>query len=361
MRKDLAGVTRGAKLAAATAVVAMVLAVAPSQAQDASVSVPAGQTSTVSLPVPVDVSYAGEGWNINASGGSATITAPPEGGQVTVPVTYEGTTISLTLVADGSVTQEDLNNAGEDIANGGDGGAVLHGGGGTAGDAAGSGPAGEGSGSGSGADGGAGAGSGGAGTADENGGGDGAAAGAQGGVPGGAPANNPAAAGGVDVSQAEYINLDATIEGQTITAQMGVMQALDLYNRFKDTDEAGVTLRYLNAKGEFIKGVQRKVDKSSRTLELTYPEGQTPDNPFIMELVRDSDNAAVLVVTLTDPNKETAGEVPNPDNGSGEGANADSKNGSSILPWAIGAGGVLLLIVLGWLLSRRLKSSQEAG
>ena len=163
------------------------------------------------------------------------------------------------------------------------------------------------------------------------------------------------------MSQAEYINLDATIEGQTITAQMGVMQALDLYNRFKDTDEAGVTLRYLNAKGEFIKGVKRKVDKSSRTLELTYPEGQTPDNPFIMELVRDSDNAAVLVVTLTDPNKETAGEVPNPDNGSGEGANADSKNGSSILPWAIGAGGVLLLIVLGWLLSRRRKSSQEAG
>ena len=125
MLKNLAGVTRGAKLAAATAVVAMVLAVAPAQAQDASVSVPAGQTSTVSLPVPVDVSYAGEGWNINASGGSATITAPPEGGQVTVPVTYEGTTISLTLVADGSVTQEDLNNAGEDIANGGDGGALM--------------------------------------------------------------------------------------------------------------------------------------------------------------------------------------------------------------------------------------------
>ncbi|AMO90488.1 putative membrane protein [Corynebacterium simulans] len=352
MLKNLAGVTRGAKLAAATAVVAMVLAVAPAQAQDASVSVPAGQTSTVSLPVPVDVSYAGEGWNINASGGSATITAPPEGGQVTVPVTYEGTTISLTLVADGSVTQEDLNNAGEDIANGGDGGAVLHGGG--AGDGSGEGAgggdngdggsAGEDSGSGTGADGGAASGN-----------------GTQGGVPGGDPANNPAAAGGVDVSQAEYINLDATIEGQTITAQMGVMQALDLYNRFKDTDEAGVTLRYLNAKGEFIKGVKRKVDKSSRTLELTYPEGQTPDNPFIMELVRDSDNAAVLVVTLTDPNKETAGEVPNPDNGSGEGANADSKNGSSILPWAIGAGGVLLLIVLGWLLSRRRKSSQEAG
>ena len=352
MLKNLAGVTRGAKLAAATAVVAMVLAVAPAQAQDASVSVPAGQTSTVSLPVPVDVSYAGEGWNINASGGSATITAPPEGGQVTVPVTYEGTTISLTLVADGSVTQEDLNNAGEDIANGGDGGAVLHGGG--AGDGSGEGAgggdngdggsAGEDSGSGTGADGGAASGN-----------------GTQGGVPGGDPANNPAAAGGVDVSQAEYINLDATIEGQTITAQMGVMQALDLYNRFKDTDEAGVTLRYLNAKGEFIKGVKRKVDKSSRTLELTYPEGQTPDNPFIMELVRDSDNAAVLVVTLTDPNKETAGEVPNPDNGSGEGANADSKNGSSILPWAIGAGGVLLLIVLGWLLSRRRKSSQETG
>ena len=162
-----------------------------------------------------------------------------------MPVSYEGTTLSLTLVADGSVTQEDLNNAGEDIGNGGDGGAIVD-----EGDAAGS----EGTGPGEGADAAAGISS-----ADAN--------------------TNPAAVGGVDVSQAEYINLDATIEGRTIKAQLGIKQALDLYNRFKNTNKDGHTLRYINAKGEFIEGVERRVDKASRTLELTYPEGQTPDNP----------------------------------------------------------------------------------
>ncbi|HFG8808209.1 hypothetical protein [Corynebacterium striatum] len=325
--KTLRAIQRGASVAAVTAVMTAVLAVAPAQAQDASVSVPAGQTSTVTLPVPVEVSFAGNGWNISASGGTATITAPAEGGEVTVPVSYEGTTLNLTLVADGSVTQEDLNNAGEDIANGGDGGAIVDEGG-TAGGQ-------------------------GASPGEET---DGAA-----GMPGADANANPAAIGGVDVSQAEYINLDATIEGRTIKAQLGIKQALDLYNRFKNTNKDDHTLRYINAKGEFIKGLERRVDKASRTLELTYPDGQTPDNPFIMELVRDSDKSAVLIVTLHDPNKDSSGVLPAEQQTGLDGNRSDSNESSSILPWAGGAVGVLLLGVLAWFFARRGNSSTKSS
>ncbi|ART21255.1 hypothetical protein CBE89_06940 [Corynebacterium striatum] len=324
--KTLRAIQRGASVAAVTAVMTAVLAVAPAQAQDATVSVPAGQTSTVTLPVPVEVSFAENGWNISASGGTATITAPAEGGEVTVPVSYEGTTLNLTLVADGSVTQEDLNNAGEDIANGGDGGAIVDEGGAAGGQGAGPGEG-----------------------------------GAAAGMPGMDANANPAAVGGVDVSQAEYINLDATIEGRTIKAQLGIKQALDLYNRFKNTNKDDHTLRYINAKGEFIKGVERRVDKASRTLELTYPDGQTPDNPFIMELVRDSDKSAVLIVTLHDPNKDSSGVLPAEQQTGLDGNRSDSNESSSILPWAGGAVGVLLLGVLAWFFARRGNSSTKSS
>lgn len=324
--KTLRAIQRGASVAAVTAVMTAVLAVAPAQAQDATVSVPAGQTSTVTLFVPVEVSFAENGWNISASGGTATITAPAEGGEVTVPVSYEGTTLNLTLVADGSVTQEDLNNAGEDIANGGDGGAIVDEGGAAGGQGAGPGEG-----------------------------------GAAAGMPGMDANANPAAVGGVDVSQAEYINLDATIEGRTIKAQLGIKQALDLYNRFKNTNKDDHTLRYINAKGEFIKGVERRVDKASRTLELTYPDGQTPDNPFIMELVRDSDKSAVLIVTLHDPNKDSSGVLPAEQQTGLDGNRSDSNESSSILPWAGGAVGVLLLGVLAWFFARRGNSSTKSS
>ena len=74
----------------------------------APISVPAGQTTTVSLPVPAEASYSGDGWNVSASGTSATITAPAEGGQISVPVSAQGMNATLTLVADGSVSQGDI-------------------------------------------------------------------------------------------------------------------------------------------------------------------------------------------------------------------------------------------------------------
>ena len=115
---------------------------------------------------------------------------------------------------------------------------------------------------------------------------------------------------GVDDSHTSYVNLESTIEGQTIHAKLGLKQALDLYNRFKHLEDEGVTLRYLNAEGEFIEGVKRDIDKGSRTMTLTYPEGMEPDNPFIMQFINEDTQSAELVVTLTDPTRENTTDVP---------------------------------------------------
>lgn len=58
--------------------------------------------------MPAEASYSGDGWNVSASGTSAIITAPAEGGQISVPVSAQGMNATLTLVADGSVSQGDI-------------------------------------------------------------------------------------------------------------------------------------------------------------------------------------------------------------------------------------------------------------
>lgn len=265
------------------------------------VSVAAGQTTTVSLPVPVEASYSGGGWSVSASGGSATITAPAEGGQVSIPVSYQGYSGTVTLV---STAPENA-----DVGGTGNGG---HGAGGS-----------------NGADNGAsGTGSGGEGTQGESGGdgsegGSGSAEGTNGGAAGDAtggeaesnlpvvPGEKPArsAASPADDSAAEHIYLESTIKDNVITAQMGVSQALDLYNRFKDMDRNSVTLRYIDADGNIIEGVQRDINTTARTLTLTYPEGQAPDNPFIMQLIREDGSGVVADVTLRDPHYASADHV----------------------------------------------------
>ena len=262
------------------------------------VSVAAGQTTTVSLPVPVEASYSGGGWSVSASGGSATITAPAEGGQVSIPVSYQGYSGTVTLV---STAPENA-----DVGGTGNGG---HGAGGS-----------------NGADNGAsGTGSGGEGTQGESGGdgsegGSGSAEGTNGGAAGDAtggeaesnlpvvPGEKPArsAASPADASTAEHIYLESTIKDNVITAQMGVSQAVDLYSRFKDMDRNSVTLRYIDADGNIIEGVQRDINATARTLTLTYPEGQAPDNPFIMQLIREDGSGVVADVTLRDPHYASA-------------------------------------------------------
>src|SRR5699024_6898166 len=70
----------------------------------APISVPAGQTTTVSLPVAANASYSGDGWSVSTSGSTVTITAPPEGGQISVPVTAQGQSATITLVAEGGAS-----------------------------------------------------------------------------------------------------------------------------------------------------------------------------------------------------------------------------------------------------------------
>lgn len=296
------------------------LGAAVAHAQDATIPVPAGQTTTVSLPVPVDVSVAADGWNVSASGGTATVTAPPAGGQITVPVTYQGVTMTIVLVADADVTTEELNDAAESV----DPGRL---GGGQPGPADAENQRGneEAGGNGDVKD-------------DTNDGGE--VTGADSSGTGHAqPPRTGRGWEGVDDSHTSYVNLESTIEGQTIHTKLGLKQALDLYNRFKHLEDEGVTLRYLNAEGEFIEGVKRDIDKGSRTMTLTYPEGMEPDNPFIMQFVNNDTQSAELVVTLTDPTRENTTTVPPEQQLDGDRARTASEESDT--DTGLGAGAVI--------------------
>ncbi|OFS39672.1 hypothetical protein [Corynebacterium sp. HMSC069E04] len=324
---------------------------AVARAQDATIPVPAGQTTTVSLPVPVDVNVASDGWNVSASGGTATVTAPAAGGQISVPVTYQGVTMTIVLVADAEVTAEELNDAAESGDPDSLGGGQQNPGGadglGDNGDP-----------------------QGGTGGDEKEGGNDPATGGSAPATDGGGKGQaRPPRTGrgweGVDDSHAAYVNLESTIDGQTITAKLGFKQALDLYNRFKHLEDDGVTLRYLNAEGEFVEGVKREIDKGSRTMTLTYPEGTEPDNPFIMQFFNKDTQSAELVVTLTDPTRENAGEVPPEQQLDSDGANesdSEDQNSSKVGAGALAAGivgiGIIALIV-GFIVKRRRSTSKE--
>ena len=317
-------------------------------AQDATIPVPAGQTTTVSLPVPVDVNMAADGWTVSASGGSATVTAPAAGGQISVPVTYQGVTMTFLLVADEHVTGQDLNDAavnGDPESLGGPDDAAVPGG-----------DLGQGSDPALGAH------------RDGDSGADPRSGEREGGEAGHGDAQTPHTGRGwegVDDSHTEYVNLESTIDGQTITAKLGFKQALDLYNRFKHLDDDGVTLRYLNAQGEFVEGVQRDIDKASRTMTLTYPEGTTPDNPFIMQFVQKESQSAELVVTLTDPTTAIAEGVPadqqlradGQGNAEENGADGEGNSTGKLIAASGGLGLVALVAGLVFWRSRGRKSS----
>lgn len=372
LRHRVAALGVAASLAAVPAVTVSWFGVTVAQAQDATIPVPAGQTTTVSLPVPVDVNVAADGWSVSASGGTATVSAPAAGGQLSVPVTYQGITMNFLLVADEQVTEQDLN----DAATSGDPeslGGTAHtpqeqgGPGGSSDGDDGDAPGGAHDVEGTDGDDALGA------RGDENSPGDSTSGEREGGGARESTAGHeqPSAPRtgrgweGIDDSQASYINLESTIEGQAITAKLGFKQALDLYNRFKHLEDAGVTLRYLNAQGEFVEGVQREIDKASRTMTLTYPEGKKPDNPFIMQFINKESGTAELVVTLTDPTQETVQDVPSlqqldaDDGGNAELTDAED-SGLSTGEIISGIGGVVLLalitgVVIWWW--RRKKSS----
>ena len=335
----------------------------------APISVPAGQTTTVSLPVAANASYSGDGWSVSTSGSTVTITAPPEGGQISVPVTAQGQSATITLVAEGGASGGNTSGggtAGGDTPVGSDGSGGS--GGGTGGGATSSGaadngstPGSNGGGNADGSDGAGGEGTKGTGASDDENTGTGDVSGSQNAslpaVPGEKPERQ--AAEQLDESTAERIELESTIEGNTITAQLGLRQALDFYNQFGNLDQEQFTLRYVDADGNIIQDIKRDIDAASRTLTLTYPEGQAPDNPFYMQLVRNDGTGIEVIVSLTDPNYQRAGEEAQ--NASATSTSSDDEGSNLLANGVIGLGIVILLIIIGLIIrkvSNRRKQDQ---
>lgn len=324
----------------------------------APISVPAGQTTTVSLPVAANASYSGDGWSVSTSGSTVTITAPPEGGQISVPVTAQGQSATITLVAEGGASGGNTSGggtAGGDTPVGSDGSGGGTGGGATSSGAAdnGSTPGSNGGGNADGSDG--------TGASDDENTGTGDVSGSQNAslpaVPGEKPERQ--AAEQLDESTAERIELESTIEGNTITAQLGLRQALDFYNQFGNLDQEQFTLRYVDADGNIIQDIKRDIDAASRTLTLTYPEGQAPDNPFYMQLVRNDGTGIEVIVSLTDPNYQRAGEEAQ--NASATSTSSDDEGSNLLANGVIGLGIVILLIIIGLIIrkvSNRRKQDQ---
>ncbi|MDU0479622.1 hypothetical protein QVA66_10260 [Staphylococcus chromogenes] len=272
------------------------------------ISVPAGQTTTVDLGYPVQASYSGGGWQVSSAGTAVTVTAPASG-SAAVPVTVMGQSATINLVAEqGASVPTELNDAPPAAGNAPAAPAAPAAPKAPAAPATPKAPA--------------------------------------------APAASPA--GDVDRSGAEQIALDAKIEGNRIVAKLGLMQAVNLQSKFGGTSTEGTKLRYLNVDGQEIKGVKREINKEQRTLTLTYPEGKTPDNPFVMEAIKDG--KSIAVVTLTDPNVAAAKPTDPAKSPVQEPTVETSNDSRKIGMYALGGVGLLMLLALvGGLLGRRKK------
>lgn len=305
------------------------------------ISVPAGESTTVDVGVPVDVNYSSGGWTVTSSGTSVTVSAPNQpGATAAVPASAGGYSATVNLVA-GDGSADVGGNAGESGqpggAEGGAGGAAA--GGGTADSETDGGsdtPEGEGA-------------------AGSSGGGAGEGSGNQGGEAGSAPAAahpSRSKAEPADDAAATKLYFDGEIQDNKIVVKVPLSRVKDLM-KYASYDTEGATLRYLDVNGQVIEGVERKVDKTSRTITLTYPEGETPDNPFIMEVVRDGKADFVAVITSTNVPVEKADDS-NDDNQYGNYANQDGQGrgvdeGSSIsdvVPLAIAGAALLAAIAL---------------
>ncbi|WP_257183065.1 hypothetical protein [Corynebacterium cystitidis] len=272
------------------------------------ISVPAGLTTSVDVGVPVKVSFSEAGWSISSAGTGVTVKAPNQpGSQVSVPVSAGGYSATITLVA-------------QDTSSGG---------GHTAGSA-------------------------GAETTPEQDGQPGA--GSAGGNGGAAsfgeaaptPPRQPAAP--VETAQAERMYFNGEIQDNVLTVSVSLTETIDLA-RLASGNAEGLKLRYLDINGQIIEGVQRDIDMGQRTMTLTYPEGQTPDNPFIIEVVRD-DTVAEYIVTITATNVPVA--QPNSSGGEtstyadvAQGAEeARQNNESNWVWWALLAGAIVVLAAI---------------
>lgn len=312
------------------------------------ISVPAGESTTVDVGVPVDVNYSSGGWTVTSSGTSVTVSAPNQpGATAAVPASAGGYSATVNLVAVGDGSADVGGDSGESGGSSGGGSGAAAGGEAAGGGADGGASRGEGD-----------AGSSGGGASDGRAGGDG-----QSGQPsessaddtggGSAPAvSHPprSKAEPADDAAATKLYFDGEIQGNTIVVKVPLSRVKDLM-KYASYDTEGATLRYLDVNGQVIEGVEREIDKGKRTITLTYPEGETPDNPFIMEMVRDGKADFVAVITSTNVPVEQVGDS-NDDNQYGNYANPDNQGRgvdetsslSDVVPLAI-AGAALLAAI----------------
>ncbi|MDK8663150.1 hypothetical protein [Corynebacterium coyleae] len=293
------------------------------------ITVPAGQTTTVDVGVPVDVNYSAGGWVVTSNGTSVSVTAPAEeGATAAVPASAGGYTATVNLVAVGGGQATDA----DEIAGGGAGeNTEHHGGGGHAEDNGGGGANGGGDANGEASNGGSGAGAGsGSGAVNR-------------------PERKPAEK--ADTADAKRLDFEGEIHGNEIVVKVPLSKARDLM-KYANYDSSNAKLRYLDVNGNIIEGVKRDVNVAGRTLTLTYPEGETPDNPFIMEVVENGAATFVAVITSTNAPVEQAAETDeeNPYAGAdnkGQGDSVDS--GSSVgdlVPLIIGGGALIAALAL---------------
>lgn len=288
------------------------------------ISVPAGESTTVDVGVPVDVNYAADGWVVSSSGTSVTVTAPDRpGASAAVPASAGGfsTTVNLVAVgAEGTKGAGGAQDAGTQEKSAPDTG--------TQGSEAGSGAgAGEGAGTGSGA--------------------------------GAVEHPERRQAEHVDTTSAKRLYFDGEIRGNEIAVKVPWSKAKDLM-QYANYDKEHATLRYLDVNGNVIEGVKRDIDIAGRTLTLTYPEGETPDNPFIMEVVRDGNAEFIATITATNAPVEQAAADSNYAPRQGERVDAGGSSSRNTVPLVVA--GVALLAALALLIAllRRRRRGQVA-
>lgn len=286
------------------------------------ISVPAGESTTVDVGVPVDVNYAADGWVVSSSGTSVTVTAPDRpGASAAVPASAGGFSTTVNLVAVGAEGTKGADGAG------GKGGAQ---------DASTQEKSAPDTGT-QGSEAGSGAGSG-AGAVEH-------------------PERRQAEH--VDTNSAKRLYFDGEIRGNEIVVKVPWSKAKDLM-QYANYDKEHATLRYLDVNGNVIEGVKRDIDIAGRTLTLTYPEGETPDNPFIMEVVRDGNAEFIATITATNAPVEQAAADSDYAPRQGERVDAGGSSSRNIVPLVVA--GVALLAALALLIAllRRRRRGQVA-
>lgn len=270
------------------------------------ITVPAGETTTVEVGVPVDVNYSSGGWTVTSNGTSVSVTAPDQdGATASVPASAGGYSATVTLVAVGGGADTDAEKpaAEQNRSTGGDRNGE---------------------------------------SAPSNGENDDAGAGA-----GAVQRPERKQAEKADTENAKRLEFDGEIHGNEIVVKVPLRKAADLM-QYASYDTSNATVRYVDVNGRIIEGVERDVDVKGRTLTLTYPEGETPDNPFIIEVVEDGAATFVAVITATNA------EVERPENAGAEGDGYDGQvyevdegsSASGIAPLLIGGAALLAALAL---------------